>query len=149
MKHPAIPQIFLKSFPASIWISLFLMATPPDAHADSSTFTGFLGRDPNWVGTCVAELQIGAPSNKAANATLVVICSNVINVEEFFSGNFNSAYDHYQANVTTLKNLTGMEYTQDMRLDLRRSQDGCTMSGTVTDADGPNDISFQSNTPGC
>jgi hypothetical protein len=53
------------------------------------------------------------------------------------------------ANPTSIKNLTGMDYDRDLLLDLQRSEDGCSMSGTVTDGTGPNDISFQSESPGC
>lgn len=119
------------------------------AQTNRSGFAGFQGQSPDWVGDCSAEMDISKPSNGISNGTLTVTCNNTANVEEFFVGYFSPSNDGYSANVTAIKNFTGLDYDEDMHLELQLSQDGCTMSGTDTGDGDANNVSFISNSPDC
>ncbi len=56
---------------------------------------------------------------------------------------------HYHAIVTGIKAAQNFSYDQDKNFDLTLMSDGCMMSGTVTDADGTNNISFNSLAQNC
>ncbi len=143
------PKALGKSILAVCFLALSLTCCASHAHADNTPFTGFRGQVSDWIGSCDAELEIGPPANGISNATLSVICNNDVNVEESLSGHFDFSNGRYNAEVTAIKNITGTEYDRDLHFDLQRSEDGCTMSGTATDADGSNDVSFRSVAPGC
>lgn len=128
---------------------LSLSSTISAAHASSYGFAGFHGQEPNWVGTCSAELDVDIPLNGTTNGTLTITCNNVVNVKEDLVGYFDPGNNQYDANVVDIKNITGFDYDKDGRFEMQLSSDGCEMSGTDTDDSNSYNVSFSSNAQGC
>ena len=119
------------------------------ADAVSADFSGFQGVSDDWVGSCPAQFVVGTPAEGMVQATLTVLCDHHLMVEETMSGPFVQGNGHYHGIVTAIEKAPNFDYDQDRSFDLTLTSDGCTMSGTVTDADGNNSISFDSHAQDC
>jgi hypothetical protein len=140
---------------ASAWVVMIaatcvvLTSLASCANADTTNISGFQGSSDDWVGTCAAQLAVGTPAGGVVDATLTVMCNQQPTVEETMSGPFVPGSGHYHAIVTAIKTAPDFSYDQDKNFDLNLAGNGCTMSGTVTDVDGSNNISFDSSAQGC
>jgi len=119
------------------------------ANANSSDVSGFRGEADGWVGNCPAQLAVGTPTGGMIDATLTVLCDQKPAVEETMSGPYVPNNGHYHAVVTAIKTAPSFSYDQDKNFDLALISDGCMMSGTVTDADGTNNVTFNSLAQNC
>jgi len=119
------------------------------ADANSSDFSGFRGEADDWVENCPAQLTVGVPTAGVVDATLTVLCNQKPTVEETMTGPYVPNSGHYHAVVTGIKTAPGFSYDQDKSFDLTLISDGCMMSGTVTDADRTNNVTFNSLAQNC
>lgn len=119
------------------------------ADANSSDFAGFRGEADDWVGNCPAQLAVGMPTAGMIDATLIVLCDQKPAVEETMTGAYVPNDGHYHAVVTGIRTTPSFDYDQDKNFDLTLISDGCIMSGTVTDANGSSNISFNSLAQNC
>ena len=117
--------------------------------ANSANFAGFHGESDGWVGTCPAEFVVGTPTAGMIDATLTVMCDHRPMAAETMAGPFVPETGHYQAVVSGLKTAQNFTYDQDKKFDLTLTPDGCSMAGTVTDADGSSSVSFDSGAQDC
>ena len=119
------------------------------ANANSSDFSSFQGESDDWVGNCPAQFTVGTPTGGMISAMLTVMCDHRPTVEETMTGPFVPQSGRYHAVVTGLKTAQNFNYDQDKSFDLALTPNGCTMSGTVTDADGNSNVSFDSTAENC
>jgi hypothetical protein len=118
-------------------------------HATTTNYAGFQGESDDWAGSCPAEFTVGKPVSGTISATLAVICHGHAAVEEVMSGPFVLETGHYHAVVTGIRTAPDFSYDADKSFDLALSSDGCSMAGTVTDADGKENVSFDSPAEAC
>jgi hypothetical protein len=119
------------------------------ADADPANVSSFQGESDDWVGTCPATFAVGTPTGGMIGATLTVMCDHRPTLEETMSGPFVPGSGHYHAVVTGIKTAQNFNYGQDQNFDLTLDSNGCSMSGTVTDADGSSKVSFDSTAQDC
>ena len=65
------------------------------------------------------------------------------------SGPFDLANGHYHAVVTAIRTAPDFSYDADKGFDLALSGDACSMAGTITDAGGKENVSFDSPAEAC
>lgn len=143
----AAPAYGVFSVVAVIFVAAAFLGSCADA--DSANFAGFHGESDDWVGTCPAQFVVGTPTAGMIRATLTVMCAQGPMVAETMAGPFVPETGHYQAVVTGIQTAQNSTYDQDKSFDLTLSADGCSMSGTVTDADGSSKVSFDSPAQDC
>lgn len=118
-------------------------------HATTTNYAGFHGESDDWVGSCPAEFTVGKPVSGTISATLAVICHGRTAVEEVMSGPFDLANGHYHAVVTAIRTAPDFSYDADKGFDLALSGDACSMAGTITDAGGKENVSFDLPAEAC